>query len=1267
MNLIKERESLDKEVSQSFANKKILNKECYLISKTHIYSLQLNQIKDIMNKHPGKNENEMINILKQNFPNEDKIELDLNKSLTDLRDSHIYNSKLYYPKNYQKKEIFYFKNSEIISSQFKNQLDAIDKNFGKHCLKIPCVFDMNKIITLLNDKIINIANYNGNEIIAEYIIKSDKPANLFEIIKQKGYNFISQYISYDKVAIPINHNHHKYDINASIYKLTPDGNIETRISDKLKTLIFLVISQYYNIYNTPQKVYLINPKWLKQFNYSKIIKQIHEKINNPSHLNLTDLNSISSIIPYLDIKKLKEIDNEIMTNPNSSIQFESSAEQIAILNKYFLIYTNFIIANQQCFEYLKNNFGIKINPADIYYLNKKNEGDFIILKNYPTYLQQSQDKIENLIIVGEIDRTKNIFGIKYICEYFNANILEKELEDITKTNFKDYLNKRVCFSDKIPNDYISPIFVNNQRVGAFYLYKKDFDYKRCYYYSNYLYNKPLMISVYLFANKFNLYSRLRTQTPIDEEFYLINQKIILDIKTKNHYEQYKKYFINNCHVNYIGDIEKYLLIKNIPKDDLKNLYNIQKKESNNIHQTNIQLNQSNIKYEIDIIPIQNPSNSSEIFYIGNDFDLIENNCAPFLFKDINEKPHSKILCSFVGNNKIIFHYPINKFNNNKYNICVLSKYVESKKFVNEYLIKYNSQNAYQMHINQIKNNINDFITNLQFNKNNIAKIVKPGFTEIGIVIKITEFAPTNMQGQTAPFPNQISTNNLPPQPHTSSVPVPMPAPSAKKIISNPVQPVIPPVPEKRDKMTTRKYFDSKPLIGLENIGATCYMNATLQCMCNIEKFVDYFFEPHPLIEKVKQEETQNLKLCTSFKELIDNLFPKYSNNEKKSFEVKNPKINIINNGNKKEIKGYYAPREFKDKISKMNPLFEGIQANDAKDLVNFLIMTLHLELNKAPKDQNEEIVGNIFEDQRNKLLMFQNFSKNFIKTHQSIISDLFYALNYNMSTCLNCGAKTYNYQIYFFLIFPLEEVRKYKLSKNNGISNFNNFNFGNFNNNFVNNMNNNNFGNFNFVNNFNFNNNFQNNFNNNFPLVNNNNNNFANNFPFNFNNNNFINNMNTSPNNNNKPNEVDIMDCFEFDQKVNIMSGTNAMYCNYCKQTCSSSMSTLLATGPEILIIILNRGKGNEFNVKLNFKNDLNLQKYIERQETGYLYELIGVITHIGESSMSGHFIAYCKEYFENTWLKFNDAMVDPVKNFQSEVIDFATPYLLFYKKIKKS
>ena len=269
----------------------------------------------------------------------------------------------------------------------------------------------------------------------------------------------------------------------------------------------------------------------------------------------------------------------------------------------------------------------------------------------------------------------------------------------------------------------------------------------------------------------------------------------------------------------------------------------------------------------------------------------------------------------------------------------------------------------------------------------------------------------------------------------------------------------------------------------------------------------------------------------------------------------------------------------------MNPLFQGIAANDAKDLVNFLIMTLHEELNMAkPNELQEENIGNLFQDQRDKNLMFNKFVNNNTKTNQSIISELFYALNCNITQCGGCGTLSYNYQIYFFLIFPLEEVRKFKLMNNN-------------------------------------------------DLINN--------------------------------NEVNIYDCFDFERKVNFMNGDNAMYCNYCKQTCNSSMSTCLTTGPEILIIILNRGKGIEFNVKINFIIDLDLTNYIELKNTGCNYELFGVITHIGESGMGGHFIAYCKEYWNNNWLKFNDAMVEFVKDFKSEVIDFAMPYLLFYKKIK--
>ena len=244
-------------------------------------------------------------------------------------------------------------------------------------------------------------------------------------------------------------------------------------------MLFLAFSQYYDDYNTPQKVYLINPKWLKQFNYDKIKNLIYEKNNNIPTLNLIELNSISGIISYFDKKVLRGIDESIIyAIPDPSISFTSSLIGSTILNDNFLFPQKLVLVNQQ--------------------------GDIIIMKNYPLYLQHIPNKVENIMLIGNLDTVKNIYNIKYIFSFFNENILEKELEEIKKNKIKDYINNRVCLDQTIKYDYISPIFVENQKVGAFYLYKNNFDYKKCFYYYNYLYNKELMVSVYLFASIYKI-------------------------------------------------------------------------------------------------------------------------------------------------------------------------------------------------------------------------------------------------------------------------------------------------------------------------------------------------------------------------------------------------------------------------------------------------------------------------------------------------------------------------------------------------------------------------------------------------------------------------------------------------------------------------------------------------------------------------------------------------------------------------------------------
>jgi len=153
--------------------------------------------------------------------------------------------------------------------------------------------------------------------------------------------------------------------------------------------------------------------------------------------------------------------------------------------------------------------------------------------------------------------------------------------------------------------------------------------------------------------------------------------------------------------------------------------------------------------------------------------------------------------------------------------------------------------------------------------------------------------------------------------------------------------------------------------------------------------------------------------------------------------------------------------------------------------------------------------------------------------------------------------------------------------------------------------------------------------------------------------------------NNKNLDEINILECFDYEEKINYCQSESQIFCNYCKVISDCYMNEKLFTGPEILILILNRGKEIKFNLKLYFTEELDLSKYIENKESGYMYKLIGVITHLGKINISWHFIAYCKDPLNGKWYKYNDDFVDEVKDFKKEVIDLGMPYLLFYEKIK--
>ena len=350
-------------------------------------------------------------------------------------------------------------------------------------------------------------------------------------------------------------------------------------------------------------------------------------------------------------------------------------------------------------------------------------------------------------------------------------------------------------------------------------------------------------------------------------------------------------------------------------------------------------------------------------------------------------------------------------------------------------------------------------------------------------------------------------------------------------------------------------------IGLQNIGQTCYMNATLQCLSNIEELTRFilnynFMFINPLTKP----------LSIYYWDLLRNLF--FPNKEV-------------------QLHKYYAPYNFKDIIGKMNPLFQGFQAADAKDLLFFILETLHDELNLINNFNKNNFNMNINMNDPN--IVFQLFTYEFLSKNNSIITYLFYGFNQSYLKCLNCKSIKYSFQSFNITIIPLIKAYYYKLKK---------------------------YGHDNKI--------------------------------------------------------LNINDAFESLEQEDFFDGDNMIYCNNCKQLSNAYHKQVIYRTPKILIVVLNRGKGNlDYQGEFEFESELDLSNIIHDKNWVTKYYLFGVISHIGESGSSGHFIAFCRNKPKTLFYCYNDAGVFQLKNNNdnaygknqpNNINEKRTPYILFYR-----
>ena len=148
-------------------------------------------------------------------------------------------------------------------------------------------------------------------------------------------------------------------------------------------------------------------------------------------------------------------------------------------------------------------------------------------------------------------------------------------------------------------------------------------------------------------------------------------------------------------------------------------------------------------------------------------------------------------------------------------------------------------------------------------------------------------------------------------------------------------------------------------------------------------------------------------------------------------------------------------------------------------------------------------------------------------------------------------------------------------------------------------------------------------------------------------------------------NSIEIKDCFNCYIEYETSNNISCKSCNLCF---NHALENKISSYPEILIILLNRSKQFEYDIKIKLSYILeDLDKYMiklncNKNDLGTKYELIGNILHNGKNGF-GHFYCYCKSPVNKKWYLYDDSNITEIKDPINDIngID----YLLFYQKIR--
>ena len=189
------------------------------------------------------------------------------------------------------------------------------------------------------------------------------------------------------------------------------------------------------------------------------------------------------------------------------------------------------------------------------------------------------------------------------------------------------------------------------------------------------------------------------------------------------------------------------------------------------------------------------------------------------------------------------------------------------------------------------------------------------------------------------------------------------------------------------------------LIGLVNLGNTCYMNSALHCLRSIKELTKYFsnyFDENQLNKK-------NIMGTEGFLALA------YANYIYK--------MNLDNTE-------FLSLRNFKYAIGIVDDRFSGTDQQDTHEFLTFLIDSIHEDLNRVIIKPNVKRKSSDWEKNYKSSIVLDKLKSeiewnNFLKRNQSIMVDLFYGQYKTTISCPKCSHDSTNFSTFLSLQLPI--------------------------------------------------------------------------------------------------------------------------------------------------------------------------------------------------------------------------------------------------------